>query len=128
MTKTIIKKARKSDWDSIQKLVLPYLHKEIELPLPSWKSYAVALVNGKIVGCCALQVYSKKIAEVRSLIITRHMRKKGIGTKLVQFCVLKAERRGIREVMVVTSIPELFKKNGFDYFSSQKHILFKRYK
>ncbi len=128
MTKTIIRKARKSDWDAIQGLVLPYLHKEIELPLPAWKSYAVALVNGKIAGCCALQVYSKKIAEIRSLVVAKQIRKKGVGTKLVQFCIEKAERKSIREVMVVTSIPELFKKNGFDYFSSQKHILFKRYK
>lgn len=128
MTKTIIKKAKKSDWEAIQKLVLPYLHKEIELPLPSWRSYVVAIARGAIVGCCALQVYSKKIAEIRSLVIAKHIRKKGLGTKLVQFCVGKAERKGIREVMVVTSVPGLFKKNGFDYFSSQKHILFKRFK
>ncbi len=128
MTRTIIRNARTSDWEAIQKLVAPYLHKAIELPLPSWKFYVVALSKKKIVGCCALQIYSKKIAEIRSLVIVHLARKKGLGTKLVQFCVGKAARKGICEVMVVTSSPGFFKKNGFDYFFSQKHILFKRFK
>ncbi|MDO8470816.1 MAG: GNAT family N-acetyltransferase, partial [bacterium] len=88
---------------------------------------AVALVGGAVVGCCALQVYSKKIAELRSLVVARMARRKGLGTKLIQFCVRKAERKHIHEVMVVTSSPRLFKRSGFGYFSSQKHILFKRF-
>ena len=84
----------------------------------------VAEVDGVIRGCVCLEVYSKKIAEIRSLVVDAEFRGKGLGQELVQAAVDEAQRRQIVEVLVVTSSPQFFEKLNFGSCLKEKYALF----
>src|SRR4026208_171657 len=70
---------------------------------PLLDAFWVAEVDGRIVGCCCLEVYSPKIAELRSLAGMPEFRGQGLGARLTDAAVEEAKRRGIPQVLVVTS-------------------------
>src|SRR3954454_13115465 len=47
----------------------------------------VATIDGKIVGFAALEIYSPKLAELRSLAVDPACQGQGIGRQLVQACL-----------------------------------------
>ena len=85
----------------------------------------LAVAGEKIVGCAALEVYSKKLAEVRSLAVDAGYQGLGIGKQLVQACVERAREQRILEVMAITSAEEFFRSCGFDFtLPGEKKALF----
>lgn len=85
----------------------------------------VAVCDEAIVGFAALEIYSPKLAEIRSLAVMEHMQGQGIGRLLVQECVRLAKSRNILEVMAVTSSEEFFSSCGFDFtLPGEKKALF----
>jgi N-acetylglutamate synthase-like GNAT family acetyltransferase len=85
----------------------------------------VAEAEGVIVGCAALEVYSRKIAEVRSLAVDHHWSGQDIGSKLVHACIKRARSRGVAEVMAITSAEKFFEKQGFSFaLPHEKKALF----
>ncbi|OGE81667.1 MAG: hypothetical protein A2826_01535 [Candidatus Doudnabacteria bacterium RIFCSPHIGHO2_01_FULL_43_23] len=111
--KTRIRKAKKSDYPKIKKLVSDYPGKLIVELLPEVNDFFVAEAGGEIVGCCALEVYSKRLAQVRSLAVAASHHGKGIGSSLVTRCVLLARKKKIEELLAITSADKFFYKNGF---------------
>ncbi|WKZ57351.1 MAG: GNAT family N-acetyltransferase [Bdellovibrionota bacterium] len=79
---------------------------------------------GEIVGCATLEVYSPKIAEIRSVAVRHDRRHKGYGGQLVRAAADEAKRRKIHEVMVITSTPEFFQELGFGACLHEKYALF----
>ncbi len=79
---------------------------------------------GEIVGCCCLEVYSAKIAELRSLAVREDCRGKGYGEALVNVAIEEANRRNVRQVLVVTSTLEFFEKMNFGQCLNEKYALF----
>jgi N-acetylglutamate synthase-like GNAT family acetyltransferase len=78
-----------------------------------------------IVGFSALEIYSKKLAEIRSLAVSADQQKQGLGSQLVKACVDLATSRNILEVMVVTSSEAFFRDCGFDFtLPGEKKALF----
>jgi N-acetylglutamate synthase-like GNAT family acetyltransferase len=78
-----------------------------------------------IVGCAALEIYSRKLAEVRSLAVHQDYQGLGIGRMLVEACVERARERGIFEVMAITASEGFFKSCGFDFtLPGEKKALF----
>ena len=75
----------------------------------------VAEIDGEIVGCAALDIYNRKLAEIRSLAVAPETQGSGLGKKLVQACVERAEEQGIFEVMAISSSEDFFKACGFDF-------------
>jgi amino-acid N-acetyltransferase len=67
------------------------------------------------VGCAALDIYNRKLAEIRSLAVAPETQGTGIGKKLVQACVELAHEEGIFEVMAISSSEDFFKACGFDF-------------
>jgi amino-acid N-acetyltransferase len=92
--------------------------------LPRLPSFFVAVAGGKLVGCCALQVYSKRLAEVRSLAVDPDFQDRGVASKLVECCVQRARDRGIRELFAVTSQISFFQRLGFATFRREKTAMF----
>ncbi|MEN9846868.1 MAG: Amino-acid acetyltransferase [Pseudomonadota bacterium] len=90
------------------------------------EGFWVAEHNGQVVGCCCLEVYSPKIAEIRTVIVHESVRGMGLGAQLVKAAADEAEHQNIREVMVVTSSPEYFTKLGFGECLHEKWALFYR--
>jgi amino-acid N-acetyltransferase len=80
--------------------------------------------DGRIVGCCCLEVYSAKIAEVRSLAVHPDARGRGYGARLVEAAVAEARRRNIPQVLVVTSNVEFFSRQHFEPCLNEKYALF----
>ena len=88
------------------------------------ESFWVVDEGGEIVGCCCLEVYSPKIAELRSLAVRDDRRGRGYGAQLSSVAVEDARRRGIPQVLVVTSNREFFERLNFGPCLDEKYALF----
>lgn len=80
--------------------------------------FFVAEKGGRTVACCALEIYSKKLSEVRSLAVEKESQQKGIASALLERCVREAKKRRVYEVLAITDRQNLFKRRGF---SEQLH-------
>ena len=89
------------------------------------ETFFIARVDGGIVGCAALEIYSKKLCEIRSLAVDPQAQGLGIGKQLVTACVELARRQGVYEIMAISSAEEFFKSCGFDFtLPNQKRAFF----
>jgi amino-acid N-acetyltransferase len=78
------------------------------------RSYVLAKDEGKIVGYTALHIHSRRLAEIRSLVVDEDYRGQKIGQMMVEFTLHEAKNLGVQEdVLVLTYLPEFFKKLGF---------------
>ena len=78
------------------------------------RSYVLAKEEGKLVGYTALHVHSRRLAEIRSLIVDKKYRGHNIGKKMVEFTLKEAKELGVEEdVLVLTYLPAFFEKLGF---------------
>jgi len=75
----------------------------------------VALKGERVVGFVTLEIYSQKLAEIRSLVVDDTVQGQGIGRRLVETCVERARKRGVLEVMAVSSSEDFFRTCGFDF-------------
>lgn len=133
LTRPIItlRTAERGDVEAISRFIQPFVDEgillertfdEIEQWLPH---FFLAEAEGEIVGCAALEVYSRKLAEIRSLAVSPSVQGMGVGRMLVNACVDLAQRLNILEVMAVTSSEEFFKACGFDFtLPGEKKALF----
>lgn len=85
----------------------------------------IAEVDGRPVGFAAVEVYSRKLAEVQCLAVCSEYQGRGIGQELVARCVQRARELGVVEVMAISSSEDFLKRCGFDYaLPDQKRALF----
>ena len=85
----------------------------------------IAESDEQIVGFAALEVYSPKMSEIRSLAVSSQFRGRGVGRQLVEHCVQRARDRRVLEVMAITSNEDFFKQCGFDFtLPGEKKALF----
>ncbi|GAB4151539.1 MAG: GNAT family N-acetyltransferase [Planctomycetaceae bacterium] len=75
----------------------------------------VAESNGEIVGFAALEIYSPKLAEIRSLAVSPEMQGCGVGRRLLEACVNRAKELEIFEVMAISSSESFFLSCGFGF-------------
>ncbi|MHC4834681.1 MAG: N-acetyltransferase [Planctomycetota bacterium] len=75
--------------------------------------YKVAEVDGQVIGCCALKVLWKDLAEIKSLAVEESHFGKGIGRALVDGCIDKARQLGLHKVFTLTLEADFFIKLGF---------------
>jgi len=122
-TDILVRLAHRDDIPEIAEMIRPYVdegkllertYDEFEELLPTF-FVAVAEANGEIVGCAALEIYSRKLAEIRSLAVRSTAQGRGVGKMLIEACVNLARERGILEVMAITSSDGFFQSCGFDY-------------
>ncbi len=124
MKKVLIRPAERGEMPAIRRLIAQYPDLLMQSDLPRIPSYFVAEHGGAIVGCCALQVYSLRLAEIRSLAVDREYVRHGVGRKLVDACQQRARERGVKQVMAVTSSTNFFEKTGFSTFKRERIALF----
>jgi len=78
------------------------------------RSYVLAKDEGKLVGYTALHIHSRRVAEIRSLIVDEKFRGEKIGQKMITFTLDEAKTLGVtEEVLVLTYLPQFFEKLGF---------------
>jgi len=126
-----IRPARAGDAAAIEALIVPFVKAGTLLPRTAAEirdlipTSFVAESDGKIVGFTALEIYSTKLAEIRSLAVTEEQQRLGLGSQLVDACVDLAGKRNILEVMVITSSEEFFRGCGFNFtLPGEKKALF----
>lgn len=127
----LIRPAQEGDLPALEQFLRPFVTDYKLLPrtfdelrdlLPS---FFVAERGGELVGCAALEIYSWKLAEVRSLAVAPSAQGSGIGRLLVQACVERARAQNVLEVMAITSADAFFMGLGFDYtLPGEKRALF----
>jgi amino-acid N-acetyltransferase len=109
---------------AIRRLIRLFPRQLAQTNLPGLPSFFVAEEAGELIGCCALQIYSKRMAEVRSLAVLPDFRERGVASKLVRRCTERARERGIRELFAVTSQTSFFERLGFATFRREKTAMF----
>jgi len=77
------------------------------------RSFTVAESDGKIVGCCALQIIWSDLAEIKSLAVDETNTGKGIGGGLVAAALKQARQLGVSRVFALTLNAGFFKKMRF---------------
>ncbi len=81
--------------------------------------------EGRLVGFAAVEVYSKKLAEVQCLAVDGAFHDRGIGKALIAGCVKLAAKQNVLELMAISSSDDFLKSCGFDYsLPGQKRALF----
>jgi N-acetylglutamate synthase-like GNAT family acetyltransferase len=120
-----IRKATIRDKNNIKKLIGLYPGALIQNYIPDTKYFFVAEDFGKIVGCCALEVYSKRMAEIRSLAVAKNYQGRGLATQMIERCMTLARQKRIYEVLAITHRAKLFNRFGFNTFHKEKLALLK---
>jgi len=77
------------------------------------RDFAVYEIDGEVVGCTALAIIWADLAEVRSLAVEMNHQGRGIGRRLVEWCIAEARRLQIRRIMSLTYEQAFFEKLGF---------------
>ncbi|MEO8051107.1 MAG: GNAT family N-acetyltransferase [Acidobacteriota bacterium] len=122
--RTKIRPAVNGDMAAIRVLIRLFPQHLVQRNLPRAQSFFVASAGGSLVGCCALQVYSKRLAEVRSLAVHPDFQDRGLASVLVERCTQRARERGVRELFAVTSQTSFFARLGFATFRKEKTAMF----
>jgi amino-acid N-acetyltransferase len=78
-----------------------------------------------IVGFCAIEIYSRKLAEIQSLAVAEGFQGRGIGRHLVMQCLDRARELDVMEVLAISASDDFLRGCGFDYsLPDQKRALF----
>lgn len=126
-----IRPVRKEDLAALADFIQPFVAEGRLLPRTTEEleelvyNGFVAKVDGQLIGFAALEIYSRKLAEIRSLAVVPEFQGKGVGRLLVEECVERARKRDILEVMAITSSEVFFRSCGFDFtLPGEKKALF----
>lgn len=85
----------------------------------------IAVHESQFVGFAAVEIYSRKLAELQCLAVAEGFQGRGIGKRLVQLCIELSAQCGVHELMAITASDKLFQDVGFDYsLPNQKRALF----
>jgi len=109
------------DIPEMQRLVKKEVEEGIILPrsddevATNIRSYTVAKLkkSGNIVGYVALHIHSKRLAEIRSLVVDERYRNNHIGSNLVECAIKEGQKLGVEEVLTLTYLGSFFQKLGF---------------
>lgn len=128
----VVRPMERGDFASVSALIQPYVEQGVLLPrtrkellalLPH--GFVAVDAQGQVVGFAALEIYSSKLAEIRSLVVSRQWQGQGAGRQLVDACVERARQHRVLEVMAITSNEEFFRRCGFDFtLPGEKKALF----
>ncbi|MGB1227460.1 MAG: N-acetyltransferase [Poseidonibacter sp.] len=77
------------------------------------RSYIIVEVDGQIAGFTALHIHSARLAEVRSLVVSKQYRGFELGNKLVDECIKEARKYKLEQVLSLTYAKNFFEKSGF---------------
>ena len=106
----VIRKARIGDVRVIQKMLAGHADRGDLLPRSLSELYDnlrdifVYLEDEQpeIIGTCSMHICWEDLAEIRSLVVRKPYRRKGIGTKLVDTFISEAVSLGLRCIFVLT--------------------------
>lgn len=116
----VLRAARVDDVGAIYELLEDYASRGELLPRPvpelyrNIRDFFVLDDNGKIVGCGALEVFTRELGEVRSLVVAPDRAGEGLGRVIVDHIIAEARVLGLGRLMALTYVPDFFHKLGFE--------------
>ena len=126
-----IRPANVSDVHAIEALIEPHVAQRILLPrsLEELRDLTrngfVAESSMGLVGFAAVDIYSRKLAELQCLAVADVYQRAGIGKRLVEACIDCAREHKVQELMAITAAEEFFEGCGFHFtLPDQKKALF----
>ncbi len=85
----------------------------------------VAEAAGAVIGFAAVEIYSRKLAEIQCLAVADPYQSRGVGKLMVAQCIKIAADANVLELMAISSSETFLKSCGFDYsLPGQKRALF----
>ncbi len=108
----MLRGAHINDAEQMNKLVNHFAQKDLMLARPlselyeNIRDYYVYIENGSVVGCAALHIFWKDLAEIKTIAVEEDYQKRGIGKQLIQKCLEEGKVLGINRLVVLTYIPE----------------------
>ena len=108
------------DVKAIYRLLKQYSDNGVLLPRPesdiyqSIREFIVVESCDAIVACCALQIFTRQLGEVRSLAVSPQFAGQGIGKRLVQQVEKDALNLGLSKLMALTYEVQFFNLNGYE--------------
>ena len=94
--------------------LLPRTLDELAIHAPRFVVAVEASSTGdRIVGCAELAPLSAAVGEVRSLVVGREARRKGLGQRMVDDLGLRAKREGFNRICAFAHDPKFFMRQGF---------------
>lgn len=114
-----IRRAQLADVAGIHELLKHFSDREVLLPRSRGDLYAclrefiVVEDRGNIIACCALQIFTGELGEVRSLAVAPQYGKRGLGRQLVRRIEREALDIGLSRLMALTYAVEFFHRLGF---------------
>jgi amino-acid N-acetyltransferase len=114
-----LRRAVPSDVPAMQRLINGFAQREMMLPrslsqlYENIRDFFVVAEGDEVVGCVALHVSWKDLAELKSLAVADTHQGHGYGRRLIEACMEDAGRMGLERVFALTYVPGLFEKAGF---------------
>jgi len=118
----MIRKAVIQDVTSIHRLLSDYADQGLLLPRPLSELYDHLRdhfvvddhpTGGPLIGVSALAICWEDLAEIRSLAVSEDHQGQGLGSRLVETCLEEARVLGLKQVFVLSYVPDFFIKMGF---------------
>ena len=115
----MIRKARIGDVKEIQKLLTNFasrgemLSRSLSELYEALRDFYVFEENGELLGTSALHIVWDDLAEVRSVAVSEHAGRRGIGSQVVGACIAEARELGLKRLFCLTYKPDFFAKFGF---------------
>ena len=121
-----VQKARMDDVPQIHKLINFFADRGEMLARPlseiyeNLRAYFVVRNGDEVLGCVALGIMWRDLAEVKSLAVLEKVQHRGIGDALVRSCMEEARALDIDTVFCLTYKPLFFEKQGFSYIEKEE--------
>jgi len=104
-----IRRAEPADIPDMLRTMEPYVARGILVPRTAaivqekLEDYAVYDVDGFVQGCAALHPYSGNMAEIAAVAVAEGNRRGGVGRRLVQYQMQRAQQLGIGKLFLLTT-------------------------
>ncbi len=77
------------------------------------RSYTIVEVDNVLAGFVSLHIHSARLAEVRSLVVSKNFRGLKLGQKLVQTCIDEGKEYSLEQILSLTYEKGFFESLGF---------------
>ncbi len=84
------------------------------------QTFMLVEAEGRLVGCCALEVVWADLAEIKSLAVDQQFMNMGVGRMLVGAAAEQAKKLGLPRIFALTLTPAFFLKLGFEIIDRDK--------
>jgi amino-acid N-acetyltransferase len=84
------------------------------------RTYVVAELDGKVVGCASTHIFWSDLAELKGLAVDDAYQGRGVGAALCQACYEDMQRLGVKHLFALTNATQFFEKLGYQRIAKER--------